>query len=88
MTDTSEVLRFLGFTKPRGPLPHWGLYATIAVCEVVVIASGAFVGAPVWVLVLLGVLTVLLVVIGIASYRQRRRARPAGPRGHGPEEAA
>ncbi|GIG36500.1 hypothetical protein [Cellulomonas pakistanensis] len=83
MTTTRDVLRFLGLTKARGPLPHWGLYATIAVCEVVVIAAGAAVGAPAWLFVLLGLLTVLMLAIAVVSYRQRRRARQDGDRGHG-----
>ncbi len=83
MTTTRDVLRFLGLTKARGPLPHGGLYATIAVCEVVVIAAGAAVGAPVWLLALLGLLAVLMAALAAASYRQRRRSRQDGDRGHG-----
>ncbi|RMI12909.1 hypothetical protein [Cellulomonas triticagri] len=83
MTTTRDVLLFLGITKARGPLPHWGLYATLAVCEVVVLAAGAAVGAPTWLLVLLGLLTVLMAALGVVSHRQRRRAGQDGDRGHG-----
>lgn len=80
MTTTRDVLQFLGLTKARGPLPHWGLYATIAVCEVVVLAAGAALGAPAWLPVLLGLLAVLMAALAVVSYRQRRRSRQDGDR--------
>lgn len=76
-----RVLLFLGLATTRRGLPHWGLYATIAVVSLAVAVASAVAGVERWAVVLLLVGAGGTAVLAGASRRQRRRGAGGRPRG-------